>query len=63
MTSKLKFPLIYGLGLLPINFAVNAGEDKNMTKTMLVGHEGMDWGSGSLISGYSPEYQYSISIT
>jgi CubicO group peptidase (beta-lactamase class C family) len=64
--SKIPFPKIYGLGLMPVGAGVfgtalpAAVDPANMTHT--VGHAGGDWGSQAWINGYNSRLNLGISL-
>ena len=55
------FYFTYGLGLMPLSWDVQEGENANDTsKYTLYGHAGMDWGSFCDLAGYSPAWKFSL---
>lgn len=55
------FRFTYGLGLMRMGWTVQKGENANDTsKYTLLGHAGMDWASFTDLTGYSPEWKFSL---
>lgn len=54
------FMFVYGLGFMPLGWRVNDSQDKDMYKSNVIGHAGLDWGSYADLAGYNLVYNFSI---
>ena len=52
----------YSLGLMPLCFKAKEGTPSNINETCIIGHGGADWGSHTMLAGFSNAYKYGITV-